>query len=267
MKKNLRQLWYDPDLKVSVVMADVTEAAQTLARNHLCGPTSAAALAEALAAAAALSFETTEPEESLTIQMACSGPLQGLAVECTSQGILRGFTNRKILDEFDGVEKYDSERVCGTKQLTIARSVPGRILTQGVASSIDNYLTQSLQRNAKFTVEVAVTDEVVVNSAIAILVDALPDSSVHVRELSARGEKNGSLAVSERTILSRLGLKNAVLKETLPLKFGCRCSRERALATLQAIPPEERTTLPESIDITCHMCGRTYTIHPQKEVL
>ena len=267
MKKNLRQLWYDPDLKVSVIMVDVTEAAQTLARNHLCGPTSAAALAEALAAAAALSFEAIEPEESLTIQMACSGPLQGLAVECTSQGILRGFTNRKILEDFDGVEPYDRERVCGTRQLTIARSIPGRILTQGVANSINNYLTQSLQRNAKFTVEVTVTEDVVVHSAIAVLIDALPDSAVNVSELSARGQKGASLAVSERTILSRLGLKNAILKETLPLKFGCRCSRERALATLQTVPPEERASLPESIDVTCHMCGRTYTIHPQKEGL
>ena len=27
-----------------------------------------------------------------------------------------------------------------------------------------------------------------------------------------------------------------------------------------AIPPDERAALPPTLDITCHMCGRTWTV-------
>ena len=55
--KDCREEWYDPEQKVAVTIVDVTEAAQTLARAHLCGPTSAHYLTKALAAVALLGAE------------------------------------------------------------------------------------------------------------------------------------------------------------------------------------------------------------------
>ena len=37
-------------------------------------------------------------------------------------------------------------------------------------------------------------------------------------------------------------------------------SAERAAAMVAAIPPDERASLPPTLDITCHMCGRTWTV-------
>jgi len=69
-----------------------------------------------------------------------------------------------------------------------------------------------------------------------------------------------SLAVASRNILKQLGLEKAELKKTTPLRFACRCSPERALSTLAALSDEERKSLPPTIDITCHMCGKTFTV-------
>ena len=33
-----------------------------------------------------------------------------------------------------------------------------------------------------------------------------------------------------------------------------------AAAMLAALPPEERRALPPKVDVTCHMCGRTWTV-------
>ena len=68
------------------------------------------------------------------------------------------------------------------------------------------------------------------------------------------------LSVASRNILKQLGLENAELRKTTPLKFACRCSPNRAIAMLAALSDEERKTLPPSIDITCHMCGKTFTV-------
>ena len=68
------------------------------------------------------------------------------------------------------------------------------------------------------------------------------------------------LSVASRNVLKQLGLENAELRKTAPLKFACRCSPDRAIAMLAALGEEERKALPPTIDITCHMCGRTYTV-------
>ena len=79
--KDCRQQWYDPDKKVVVTFADVTSAAQELARAHLSGPVSARYLTEALAAAALLGAEISSGEEVVSVQMKCTGPLGGYNVE------------------------------------------------------------------------------------------------------------------------------------------------------------------------------------------
>lgn len=253
--KNCREEWYDPELKVAVTIVDVTEAAQALARGHLCGPTSAHYLTKALAAAALLGAEMSEKDETVILQMKCSGPLGGLNVECTAEGTLRGYTEKKILDAFDGLGAPKDKMVLGDKQIQITRSVPGRILSQGIAATLDGYLVGSLQRKACIYLEAAVSDEVEILEARGVLVEALPDSKAMVSAFIPE-----KLSVASRNILTQMGLPRAELKKTTPLRFACRCSPDRAIAMLGALSEEEKKSLPPTLDITCHMCGKIFTI-------
>jgi len=253
-----REEWNEKDAKVAVTIVDVTSAAQELCRGHLAGPTAAHYLTEALAAVALLGAETSEKDEAVILQAKCSGPLGGYNVECASDGSLRGYTEKKILDGFDGLGKPKDRMVLGDQQIQVTRSVPGHILSQGISTSLDGYFAGSLQRKACLRVEASVSDEVEILEARGILVEDLPDAKgamvcTHIGEPK-------SLAVASRNILRQLGLEKAELRKTTPLKFACRCSPERALATLAALSDEERKTLPPFIDITCHMCGRTYPV-------
>lgn len=254
--KDCRTVWYDAERKASVTVVDVTTAAQALARSHLCGPTAAHYLARGLAAAALLGGETSGPDESVSVQAKFSGPLGGLNVECTAAGGLRGYTEKKILDDFDGLGRPKDKDVLGGCRVQVTRSVPGRILSQGVAASLNEYLAVSLQRRAVVFAEASVTDDVEVMFARGVMVEALPDAP----DDSFLRVPVGPLAVSERTLLRRLGLEKAVRKSSAPLAFACRCSPERAAATLAALTAEERAALPPSVDVTCHMCGKTYSV-------
>ncbi len=260
--KNCREEWYDKDAKVAVTLVDVTDAAQALARGHLCGPTSAYFLSKALAAAALLGSEMSEDDETLILQMKCKGPLGGFNVECTAAGTLRGYTEKKILDDFDGMGVPDPKKAVGEKQLQVTRSVPGRILSQGISNSLDGYLAGSLQRKAVIFLEAAVSDDVEILEARGVMVEEMPDAKdTGVLSVDLLGKsRSGALAVASRNILGKLGLKNAELRKTTPLSFACRCSPDRAIAMLAALSPEERAALPPTIDITCHMCGRTFTV-------
>ena len=279
--KDSREEWFDAGKKVAVTIVDVTSAAQELARGHLAGPTSTHFLTEALASVALLGGEMSEAGETVILQMKCKGPLGGFNVECTSEGTLRGYAEKKVLDDFDGLGRPDARKVIGEAQYQVTRSVPGRILSQGISTSIDGYLTGSLQRKACIRTEIAVSDEVEVLEARGVMVEILPDSKLgslgslgsegSVRSLGSEGLKDPlltlldskdpiSLSVASRNILKQLGLENAELRKTTPLKFACRCSPDRAIAMLAALSDEERRSLPPSIDITCHMCGKTFTV-------
>jgi len=249
--KDVREEWYDAAEKVAVTIVDVTSAAQALARGHLCGPTSAYFLTKALAAAALLGAETSESEEALSIQMKCTGPLGGFNVECTRAGTLRGYTEKKVLDDFDGLGKPDVKKVVGTPRILVTRTVPGRILSQGISNSLDGYLAGSLQRKAIIHLEAGVTDDVEIVEARGILIEALPDAKAETfSRLSAW--KPRSLAVASRNLLGQLGLKGAEIKKSTALSFACRCSPERAKAMALAMGAELPTT------VTCHMCGRSW---------
>lgn len=254
--RDCRSVWYDSEKKVAVTFADVTGAAQALARAHLCGPTAAHYLARGLAAAALLGAETGEPGETVALQVKCTGPLGGLNVECTREGLLRGYTEKKILDGFDGLGPPRDRAVLGDCQVQVTRSVPGRILSQGLSRSLDGYLAGSLQRKATIRLEASVSDDVEVLEARGVLVEVLPDGV----DTGVLGVRFRSLAVAGRNLLRQLGLERAELKETSPLAFGCRCSPARAAATLAALGESERRALPPTVDVTCHMCGRTYTV-------
>lgn len=256
--KDCREEWYDKDAKVAVTIVDVTSAAQELARGHLAGPTAAHYLTDALVSVALLGAEMSEKDETVILQAKCSGPLGGYNVECTAQGTLRGYTEKKVLDGFDGLGKPKDKMVLGDQQIQVTRSVPGRILSQGISTSLDGYFAGSLQRKACLKVEAAVSDEVEILEARGILVEDMPDAKGPM--VCCKTDDLKSLAVASRNILKQLGLEKAELKKTTPLKFACRCSPDRAVAMLSALSEEERKALPPTIDITCHMCGKTFTV-------
>ena len=274
--KDCREEWFDAEKKVAVTIVDVTSAAQELARGHLAGPVSTHFLTEALASVALLGAEMSEKDETVILQMKCKGPLGGYNVECTSEGTLRGYAEKKILEDFDGLGKPDARKVIGEAQIQVTRSVPGRILSQGISASLDGYLAGSLQRKACLKTEVSVSDEVEILEARGVLVEILPDSKIGSLQSEGSGGPEGTekdpllplldtkdpirLSVASRNILKRLGLDKAELRKTTPLKFACRCSPDRAIAMLAALSEEERQALPPTIDITCHMCGKTFTV-------
>ena len=256
MSSDVREVWYDSASRTAITVVDVRETAEKLLAAHLSGPTAGYFLARALAAAALLGAEASEKDESLSIQMKCKGPLGGLNVECTADGALRGYTERKVLEDFDGLGTPDVRKAVGEKRIQVTRSVPGRILSQGLATNINGYLNQSLQRNAQMRLEAQVADDGRVALAKGVMVERLPDAE----DKNVSFPVKLSLAVASRTLLKHLGFPHAEIRSRTPLLFKCRCNPERAAAMLGALSEAERQELPPTIDVTCHMCGRIYTV-------
>lgn len=271
----------DPTTKIAVVLCDCTAAAGALARGHLSGPTASYYLAEALAGVALLGAETSQDEETVTFRLDCPGPLGGFLVEATAAGTLRGYTKQKILNDFDGLGAPKDAKVLGeTGTFEIIRSIPGAILASGavavgrkvgVADGLDAFFAQSLQRHVRTAVAAAAGDDGVPVYARGALVECPPDGDAAAFEAVAETFVSGAVqkalasgTASARTLLKKLGLPHAEVRSTTPLSFACRCSAERAEAMLAAIPEAERAALPPQLDVTCHMCGRTWTVSTRR---
>ena len=263
------------------VYADVTDSARDLARSHLCGPASELALAEALAAVALLGADLEQPEETVTLQMKTDGPIGSVLVEAAFDGALRGFPAKKILADFDGEAEPDIQAVYGNNsEVRIIRSVPGAIIGQSgfelsrprPVEAISKYYNLALQRHGVAAV-VAVPGGDGVDRARAFFLECMPDGDKEAFATAAAllgGEgfsetldaAHGALSLCEE-----LGMKNVVMDDPRPLRFGCRCSRERAYETLRALSPEELAAMANSgrdTDIFCHMCGRCYSFTPDE---
>ncbi|MGN0846094.1 MAG: Hsp33 family molecular chaperone HslO [Kiritimatiellia bacterium] len=277
MKDELIEI-LDPASKIAVLCADCTTAAGQLTRGHLSGPTAAHYLAQALAGVALLGAEASREDETVTFRLDCAGPLEGFLVECTASGTLRGYTKKKILDAFDGLGAPKDVKVLGeTGTFEIIRSVPGAILSSGVvatswrkhavAAGLDAFFDQSLQRRVRTAVAAAAGDDGVPVFARGLLAECPPDGDVAAFERVAAEFASGAAAralavgaAAPRTLLKKLGLPQAEIRRTSALSFACRCSAGRASAMLAALSPAERAELPPTLDVTCHMCGRTWTI-------
>ena len=261
--------------------ADVTDSARALAQAHLCGPTAALVLGEALAGVALLSHELTLPDETVSLHLRVRGPLQGLLVEAGRDGALRGYTHVKVLNDLDGREEVLAAPALGESGAAqILRSVPGRVISRAgvdlappsVQAAVDRYLNHSLQRTA-FAVILAAPYEDGVDLARAVLVECLPDGDPHeFARLRSRVE-DGSLAEAlemadgARDFCEELGLCSERADPPRPLRFACRCSTERAQAVLTTLKPEELRAMAAAGrpgDIFCHLCGRHYAFSPER---
>ena len=258
------------------VYADVTDSARDLARSHLCGPASELALAESVAAVALLGADLEQPEETVSFQMKTDGPIGSVLVEAAFDGALRGFPAKKILNAFDGEAEPDVQAVFGkTGEVRIIRSVPGRILSQSgfqlaaprPAEAVSQYYNLALQRRG-FAAIVAVPGADGVDRARGFFLECLPDGDADAfAEATALLGREGfsetlDAALGAGALCEELGMREVVADDPRPLRFACRCSRDRARETLRALPPEERAAMAQAgrdTDIYCHMCGKCYT--------
>lgn len=274
---DLMTLAYSPRARIQLVHVEVADAARGLEQSHLCGPTASLVLAEALTGVALLGAELTRPHETVTLRLRVSGPVQGVLVEMAQGGNLRGYTNQKVMNELDDREELDSSEAFGDRaEVQIIRSVPGHILAHAslethpasVRSALEQYYAQSLQRLAAAQI-VAVAYGGALEMARGLLALGLPDvnhaefARLHALfddDTAAQElESCGSLAELGET----LGFTDLQFDAARPLRFACRCSRERVVEMLAGMPPAEldemvRQAKPTSI--YCHMCGKGYEV-------
>ncbi len=268
--------------------ADVVEEAR---RRHDLSPTATAALGRALTGAALLAFLLSKtPRERVTLKIEGEGPLGHLVAEAGVDGKVRGYVGHPEADvPLSEKGKLDVGRLIGKGELRVMRTLPnGEIYDSSVplvsgeiAEDLAHYLLKSEQIPSAVLLGVRVSPKGPVEAAGGMLVQVLPGASeeaiakleANLKEIPGFSSllKEKGLEGAVRTVLEGLGFEATSLKELgleggIPVRFACRCSREKARDSLRFFKPEELEDMAKEggAEVVCRWCGEVYRFSPEE---
>jgi len=267
------------DLTVRALVAVTTPVVEEARRRHGTYPTATAALGRVLTGALLLAA-TLKRDERLGLELAGDGPLRGVLADATPDGDVRGFALRPETHLPPKNGKLDVGGALGAGRLSVTR-VPlagGELyrsvvpLVSGeVGDDIAHYLVTSEQVPSVVGLGVFVGSDGRVVGAGGYLLQTLRDASERtVDALLASVE-----AAPSPSTMVREGLDPAAIAELLlgelgttvlqrqPVRFRCRCSRERAGGAILAMGREEIEDILGTegrVEAVCEFCSERYRV-------
>jgi len=265
-------------------VVDLTDVVQEARDRRDLGPVSTAALGRCMAGAALLLRLATKTPSRLAVEVRGDGPILRVLAEADKEGNLRGLVGEPRVDvPHLPNTKLAVGHAVGKGYLRILREYEGRrgyhsqveLVTGEIGDDLAHYLEQSEQIRSAVLLGVLGKPQGVA-AAGGMIVEVLPDAS---EQAIARLEENvaGIRGVSE--LLETGGIPHVVetvlagldreLKETAPLRYRCRCSREKLLHHLVLLTDDDRDYLRRedgTIDADCVFCGEHYVYTPEELV-
>jgi len=269
-----------------VLAAETTDVVEEARRRHGLSPTATAALGRALTGAALLAFLLSKtPRERVTLKIEGEGPLGHLVAEAGVDGRVRGYVGHPEADvPLSEKGKLDVGRLIGPGELRVMRSLPnGEIYDSSVplvsgeiAEDLAHYLLKSEQIPSAVLLGVRVSPEGPVEAAGGMVVQVLPgapEEAIARLEENLKGLPGFSALLKEkgllgavREVLKGLGFEPTDLGEGIPIRFACRCDREKARDSLRFFGPEELREMAEEggAEVVCRWCGEVYRLSPEE---
>ncbi|MCG6895104.1 MAG: Hsp33 family molecular chaperone HslO [Desulfobacteraceae bacterium] len=246
--------------------------------NHELGLLETLALGHAYMAAALVSAEGKAVHRSV-LQMNCTGPIQGLQVEATANGQVRGFlkTSGIALDQPPG--SFDLAPFFGGGTLSVTRYLKdGRWPFTGtvamrfgtVAKDLAHYYRISEQTPAAFHLSIQFDPDGEVAGAGGLFVQTLPGTDTEttvrleslVEALPSLGKVFAGSGDPETLIHDWFGTLSPKILDRRRAEFVCHCSKTRTRNLLTMLPAGELEEIaqngPFPLEMKCHNCGTRY---------
>ncbi|MBJ6361252.1 Hsp33 family molecular chaperone HslO [Paenibacillus sp. GCM10012307] len=264
--------------KVRVLAVRSTNLTDELRRRHNTLPTATAALGRT-AAAGALMGAMLKGKEKLTIQVKGDGPLGQIVVDANADGDVRGYVDHPDVHLASNSQgKLDVAGAVGRsgylhiiKDLGLRDPYRGSVplISGELAEDFTYYFATSEQTPSAVGLGVLVDTDGSVIQAGGFIVQLLPgltDGEITQleRRLSVMPPVTALLDQGESPEeLLRIAVgEDLKVMETMPIRFACKCSKERVGATLVSLGEHELRQLiedDEQAEVICHFCNEVYT--------
>lgn len=222
-------------------------------------------------AASALFTSHIKAGTSLSIQLRAGGPLTSLFTECSGEGELRGLAHwREPLPEALALPDLQSPaHLAITLEQRNGQRYQGMVPLE--SATLDQAFEAYFARSEQLPTRVRLAADGA--HSVGIMIQLLPAEGGAQAEQDPDGWQRSNLLLDTlgrdelleldpETVLRRLfHEENVRLFEGRPLRFGCRCSRDKVEQMLRHLGPAE--TLPAldehgHLEVTCEFCNRQY---------
>lgn len=274
----------DQAQNIRLYLARTTSLVEEAHRRHGTSAPASAALGRVMTAAVMMASDLKGEKDLLTLRVEGDGPAGMVLATADSQGGVRGFISNPFADlpsphpgklavgEIIGASGYlEVVRDMGLKQPFTGRTP---LVSGEIAEDLAHYYLVSEQIPSLISLGVLVRNDLSIQSAGGLFVQALPDAQEDVLELIeknvlALGNLSSSLdsynSLEDMLTAIMQGIEYSVIGEQ-HLGFRCNCSRERLSNILSGLSPEELAVGEgcEGLEVVCEFCRERYQFTAQE---
>ena len=274
--------------QIRAFAAVTTNLVEEARQRHNTSPVATAALGRLMTGAVMMGSMMKNPEDILTVQIKCSGPIGGLTVTEDSQGGVKGYAYNPdvMLPPKNG--KLDVGGALGQGVLTVIRDMGMKepysgqtILQTGeIAEDLTYYFATSEQIPSSVGLGVLMEGDNTVRCAGGFIVQVMPfvedkvldkleENIGKIRPVTAMLDNGHTPEEMLREVLEGLDVE---ITDTLPAGFTCNCSKQRIEKAIISIGKKEIQSLIDEgkdIEVKCHFCNTSYSysVDELKELL
>ena len=274
--------------QIRAFAAVTTNLVEEAREHHGTSPVATAALGRLLTGGVMMGSMMKNDTDMLTIQIQCSGQIEGLTVTADSKGNVKGyvFNPDVMLPAKNG--KLDVGGALGQGVMTIIKDMglkepySGQTILQTgeIAEDLTYYFATSEQVPSSVGLGVLMNKDNTVRQAGGFIVQVMPFAE---EETIAKLEANVQKIQSVTTLLEQGHTPESLLEQVLdgfdieindriPTEFYCNCSKERVEKALISIGRKELNEMIQEgkkVELNCHFCNTNYTfsVEELKEIL
>lgn len=275
--------------QIRAFAATTREVVEQARSAHNTSPVATAALGRLLTAGSMMGSMMKGEKDVLTLQIKCSGPIQGLTVTADSNANVKGYVvcpevmlppNEK--GKLDVGKALDLGILSVIKDLGLKEPYMGQthLVSGEIAEDLTYYFATSEQVPSSVALGVLMNKNNTVKQAGGFIIQLMPFAEEdiidklekkiqEITSITSLLDQNMTPEMILDYVLGEFGLE---IMDTMPTKFYCNCTKERVEKAIISIGKKEIQEMIEEnkpIEVNCHFCNTHYTfeIEDLKKIL
>ena len=245
---------------------------------HNTSPVATAALGRLLTAGTMMGSMMKGEKDLLTLQIKCSGPIEGLTVTADSSANVKGYVyNPAVMLPPNSKGKLDVGRALDMGVMSVIKDMglkepyvgQTHLVSGEIAEDLTYYFATSEQVPSSVALGVLMNKDNTVRQAGGFIIQLMPFTEEriigHLEEKLGEITSITSLLDADMTpemilehVLGEFGLE---IMDKIPTKYECNCTKERVEKAIVSIGKKDIQEMIDDnkpIEVNCHFCNTNY---------